>query len=34
MSMVPMFVVDPLLTETGDTDFDSELLPGCSATTE
>jgi hypothetical protein len=34
MSMVPMFDVDPLLTATGDTAADSELLPSCCAITE
>jgi hypothetical protein len=32
--IVPMFDVEPLVTETGDTDADSELFPGSSATTE
>jgi hypothetical protein len=34
MSIIPMFVVDPLVTATGDTDVGAKLLPGCLASTE
>jgi len=34
MSIVPRFVVEPLVTETDGTVADSELFAGCSATTE